>query len=56
VHHIKVFKASLARHVDEIEVYGLPSYSQELNPDEYHNCYLKAGVHSGKPARNQDSS
>jgi hypothetical protein len=25
--------------------------SPELNPDEYLNCDLKAGVHSGTPAR-----
>jgi len=24
-----------------------------LNPDEYLNCDLKAGVHSGKPARDK---
>ena len=49
VHHAKVFKAWLAEHEDEIEVFYLPSYSPELNPDEYLNCDLKAGVHSGKP-------
>ena len=32
----------------------LPSYSPELNPDEYLNCDLKAGVHSGMPARSKD--
>ena len=53
VHHANVFKAWLAEHEDEIEVFYLPSYSPELNPDEYLNCDLKAGVHSGKPARNK---
>lgn len=53
VHHAKLFKAWLAEHSDEIEVYYLPSYSPELNPDEYLNCDLKAGVHSGKPARSK---
>lgn len=51
VHHAKVFKAWLAKHMNEIEIFYLPSYSPELNPDEYLNCDLKAGVHSGKPAR-----
>jgi transposase len=51
VHHARLFKAWLAEHQDEIEVFYLPSYSPELNPDEYLNCDLKAGVHSGKPAR-----
>lgn len=47
VHHAKVVKAWLAEHKDEIEVFYLPSYSPELNPDEYMNCDLKAGVHGG---------
>ena len=54
VHHAKVFKAWLAKHGDEIAVFYLPSYSPELNPDEYLNCDVKAGVHSGKPARTKD--
>ena len=53
VHHVKIFKAWLAERDDEIEVFYLPSYSPELNPDEYLNCDLKAGIHSGKPARNK---
>ena len=54
VHHAKLFKAWLSEHEDEIEVFYLPSYSPELNPDEYLNCDLKAGVHSGKPARTKE--
>lgn len=54
VHHAKLFKAWLAEHKGEIEVFYLPSYSPELNPDEYLNCDLKAGVHSGKPARTKE--
>lgn len=34
VHHAKQVKAWLAEHVDAIEVFYLPSYSPELNPDE----------------------
>ncbi len=45
------FKEWLANHVEEIEVFHLPAYSPELNPDEYLNCDLKAGVHSKPPAR-----
>ncbi len=51
VHHSKPVKAWLEKHREEIEVFYLPSYSPELNPDEYLNCDLKAGVHSGPPAR-----
>jgi len=51
VHHSQRVQAWLAEHRDQIEVFYLPSYSPELNPDEYLNCDLKAGVHSGVPAR-----
>ena len=54
VHHAYVVKDWLDEHQEEIEVYYLPSYSPELNPDEYLNCDLKAAVHSGKPARSKD--
>ena len=51
VHHSHVVKDWLKEHVDEIEVFFLPSYSPELNPDEYLNCDLKAGVHSQTPSK-----
>ena len=51
VHHAKVFKVWLEKHSEQIAVFYLPSYSPELNPDEYLNCDLKAGVHSGLPVR-----
>jgi len=41
VHHAKLVKAWLAKHQDEIEVFYLPSYSPELNPDEMLNADLK---------------
>jgi len=53
VHHAKIVKAWLKEHQSEIEVSHRPSYSPELNPDEYLNCDLKAGVHSRPPARKQ---
>lgn len=55
VHHCKPVKEWLAEHKHMIEVFYLPSYSPELNPDEYLNCDLKAGVHSGKPARDKSN-
>jgi len=54
VHHSHMVKDWLEKHVEQIEVFFLPSYSPALNPDEYLNCDLKAGVHSGVPARNKD--
>lgn len=41
VHHSKVVKAWLEEHRDKIMVFFLPSYSPELNPDEYLNHNLK---------------
>lgn len=51
VHHSKRVKAWLEKHKEKIEVFYLPSYSPELNPDEYLNGDLKRRVHSGIPAR-----
>jgi len=53
VHHSKIAKNWITEHKDQIELFFLPSYSPELNPDEYLNCDLKAGVHSGSPARSK---
>ena len=53
VHHSYKARDWLEEHTDQIEVFFLPSYSPELNPDEYLNCDLKAGVHSGPPARSK---
>lgn len=53
VHHSLVAKDWVEQHAEQIELHFLPSYSPELNPDEYLNCDLKAGVHSGSPARNK---
>ena len=44
VHHAKLVKAWLERHQEKIEVFSLPSYSPELNPDEYLNCDLKTNL------------
>jgi len=54
VHHAKVVKSWLSERKNEIEIFYLPSYSPELNPDEYLNCDLKSGVHSAAPARNRE--
>lgn len=51
VHHSKPVKAWLAEHVDEIEVFYLPSYSPELNPNEMANADLKQSVTKRAPAR-----
>ena len=47
VHHGKKVAAWLEAHQEQITVFYLPSYSPELNPDEYLNGDLKSRVHSG---------
>ncbi len=54
VHHCTPVKELLEKHEVMIQVFYLPAYSPELNPDQYLNCDLKAGVHGGKPARNKE--
>lgn len=44
VHHSKPVKKWLAEHTDAIEVFYLPSYSPELNPDEMANADIKQAV------------
>lgn len=53
VHHSKAVKAWLAEHGDAIEVFYLPAYSPERNPDEYLNGDLKRSVHGEIPARSE---
>lgn len=49
VHHSKVVREWVEKHIEQIELFFLPSYSPEKNPDEYLNCDLKYGL-SDKPA------
>ncbi len=55
VHHAYVVRDWLKGKEDKIEIEYLPSYSPELNPDEYLNNDLKQGVHSKKMFRDLDS-
>ncbi|OPY70460.1 MAG: hypothetical protein A4E62_01546 [Syntrophorhabdus sp. PtaU1.Bin002] len=50
VHHGKAVTAWLDKKKDAIEVFYLPLYAPELNPDEYLNNNLKNKVHSGTQA------
>ena len=53
VHHSKLVKEWLEENKASIEVYFLPPYSPDMNPDEYLNCDLKQGIRASSPARNQ---
>jgi len=50
-HHCRKVSLWLEAKKEEIEVFYLPAYSPELNPDEYLNNGLKQKVHSGTQAR-----
>ncbi len=49
VHHSKLVKEWLEKENNNIEVFYLPAYSPDRNPDEYLNCDLKQGM-SAKPS------
>jgi transposase len=50
VHHSKATQKWLEASKDKIEVFFLPPYSPEFNPDEYLNSNLKQRIRSGVPA------
>lgn len=54
VHHSNLVKKWLEKHKEQIEIFFLPPYSPEHNPDEYLNGNLKQRIRSGQPARNVD--
>jgi transposase len=53
VHHSKKVSAWVAERKAHLELFFLPAYAPELNPDEYLNGDLKQQVRTGLPARNQ---
>ena len=53
-HHSKYFNSWIANNSKKIEVFYLPSYSPELNPDERLNRDLKTHFHSGPISRNEE--
>jgi len=50
VHHAKKVKEWVAKYSERIELFYLPSYSPDLNPDEYLNRDLKAEL-ARKPSK-----
>ena len=51
VHHSKPVQKWLEEHQEKIEVFYLPSYSPELNPDERLNADLKHAITTSVPRR-----
>lgn len=55
VHHAKLVREWLAERKDRIEVFYLPPYAPEANPDEYLNHDFKTSLRLEPPSRNNDS-
>ena len=53
VHHSKMVKAWIEENKNNIELFYLPSYSPEKNPDEYLNCDLKYGLSDVSAPKNE---
>ena len=51
VHHSKPVKAWVEAHKDKLELFYLPSYSPELNPEERLNADLKSTLYTKVPVR-----
>ena len=51
VHHSKLVKAWVAEREDQIELFYLPSYSPQLNPEERLNADLKQEMGKRVPVR-----
>ena len=53
VHHGKLVTKWLQKHRSRIELFFLPAYSPDLNPDEHLNADLKQGIGSKIPSRSK---
>jgi hypothetical protein len=53
VHHSKLVKAWVAEHKDAIELFYLPSYSPDRNPEERRNADLKQEMGKRVPIRTE---
>jgi transposase len=54
VHHSNAVAKWLEHHKEQIEVFFLPPYAPEYNPDEYLNSDLKRNIRSGLVSRSQN--
>jgi len=53
VHHSKIVKQWVEENKKSIELFFLPPYSPEKNPDEYLNCDLKYGLSEKTAPKNE---
>lgn len=54
VHHGKKVQSWIAKHKGKIELFFLPPYAPEYNPDEYLNNAVKGRTHRRKMSRNKE--
>lgn len=54
VHHSKIVKQWVEDNKENIALLFIPSYSPELNPDEYLNCDLKQGMSAKKSPKTKE--
>ena len=52
VHHGNMVAEWVSKHHNKIELFFLPPYAPESNPDEYFNQSLKLSVHTGDLQKN----
>lgn len=52
VHHAKIVRAWVEQHADRIELFFLPPYAPESNPDEYLNHDFETALRLEPPSRN----
>lgn len=55
VHHAKIVKAWAEQHAERIELFYLPPYAPESNPDEYLNHDFKTALRLGPPSRDDST-
>ena len=55
IHHAKLVAAWCEAHKEEIELFFLPSYSPELNPDEFLNRQLKTSLRVKRPKNHEET-
>lgn len=55
VHHAKIVKTWAEKHADRIELFYLPPYAPESNPDEYLNHDFKTALRLEPPSRDDSA-
>jgi transposase len=53
VHHAKIVKSWVDKHKDKIELFFLPAYAPDYNPDEFLNNTLKIKLNNTAKAQNK---